>query len=230
MLNIKRLFVVSILFSVFFSFKVVSQEINQLDENGKRTGIWKKYYDNGNLRYSGKFINGKEVGTFKFYKKRSNVPQIVKEFSKASDTASVKFYNHLGVLKTQGKMIGKKRVGKWTYFFSDGKLFSEEFYKDGKLNGELKNYYPNGKVTNKTHYTNGVKSGASKTYTDEGILIEEVNYSNGKLDGPAKFFDLKGNLKEKGAYQNGKRKGKWEFYIDGELSEKPKRPDYLDEK
>lgn len=226
MLNIKRLLFVLLFLSAFLPKSIVAQKINQFDANGKRTGVWTKRYNNGNIRYSGEFIAGKEIGVFKFYKKRSNLPHIIKEFSKTSDTASVKFYNYLGKLKTQGKMIGKKRVGKWTYFFADGKKLSEEEYKNGKLDGLLVNYYPNTKKTNETYYKNGVKDGLSKTYTDDGVLIEEVNYANGKLDGPAKYYDLKGVIKEKGDYQNGKRMGKWEFYIDGEVSDKPKRRSY----
>lgn len=229
MLNIKSLLVVTALFSFFFTSEVVAQKINQFNENGKRTGVWKKYYNNGNLRYSGKFENGKEVGTFKFFKERASFPHIIKEFSTVSDTATVKFYTSLGQLKTQGKMIGKNRVGQWTYFFVNGKKLSEEFYTDGKLNGVLKNYYNNGKITNQTHYKNGLKDGNSKTYTDDGILIEDINYVNGKLNGLAKFYDLKGNIKEKGNFNNGKKVGKWEFYIDGQLSEKPKKSDYLKE-
>lgn len=222
MLNIKRLFVVSLLFSVFLSTDVVAQKINQFDANGKRTGIWKKHYPNGKIRYEGQFKNGKEVGVFKFYENTaSNQPHIVKEFT-GSDIATVKFYTPKGKLKVSGKMQGKNRVGKWTYFFSNGKIFSEESYTDGKLDGVLKNYYPNGKVTLEIEYKNGKKNGFSKTYTDDGVLIEEVNYTQGKLQGLAKYYDLKGGLKEQGHYENGIRKGKWEYYIDGELAKKPK--------
>ena len=47
---------------------VSSQEINQLDSNGKRHGIWKKTFEDTNiLRYEGEFFHGKERGLFKFY-------------------------------------------------------------------------------------------------------------------------------------------------------------------
>lgn len=224
MINIKRLFVVSLFFTFFFSVNLIAQKINQLNSEGKRVGIWRKYYNNGKIRYQGQFKNGKEVGVFKFYKNSSSThPEIIKEFLPNSNKASVKFYNKKGKLKSQGTMVGKSREGKWVYYFSNGKLFSEEFYTAGKLNGLLKNYYPNGKTTEETQYKEGKKHGISKIYTDEGILIEEVNYTNGKLNGQAKYFDLKGNLQEKGGYKNGIRKGKWEFYVDGKASKKPSR-------
>lgn len=222
MLNIKRIFSTVLLLSVFFIASVEAQKLNQLDANGKRTGVWKKFYDNGKIRYSGAFKEGKEIGVFKFYNiTSSSIPVIIKNY--ANDTASVKFYNELGRLKSAGKMIGKKRIGKWVYYFSNGKVFSEEEYKDGKLDGILKNYYPNGNVTQETSYKQGEKDGVSKTFTDSAILIEEVFYINGKLEGEGKYYDLKGGIKEKGIYKNGKRVGKWEFYMDGEIVGKKKK-------
>ncbi len=222
MIKIRRQFLAITIASLFLSVAIKAQEVNQLDANGKRTGVWRKYYENGKLRYQGQFKNGKEIGVFEFYAPHSSYPSIIKEFSENSDTAVVKFYEKTR-LKTIGKMIGKNREGKWTYYFSDGtKIFSEENYINGKLNGILKNYYANGNLTEETFYKNGQKNGLSKIYTEKGILIEEVLYENGKLNGAAKYFDLKGNLKEKGMYKDGAREGKWEFYVDGELSDKPK--------
>lgn len=223
MIKLKRLFVVSFLFLGIFLSQVFAQKINQFDASGKRTGVWRKYYENGKKRYEGQFKNGKEVGVFTFYNEASSYPTIVKQYSSTSDTAVVKFYNKSRV-KTQGKMVGKQRVGKWIYYFSDGKrIFSEETYKNGKLNGLLKNYYNNGRVTEETMYRDGKKEGLSKIFSDQGTLIEAVNYSQGKLNGLAKYFDLKGVIKEKGNYKNGVRDGKWEFYIDGEISSKGRK-------
>ncbi|MDY0781454.1 toxin-antitoxin system YwqK family antitoxin [Tenacibaculum sp. IB213877] len=223
MIKIRRQFIAITISLLFFSIAINAQEVNQLDANGKRTGVWRKYHDNGKLRYTGQFENGKEIGTFKFYTKYSSVPSIIKEYTVNSDTALVKFYTNKGRLKSLGNMIGKNRVGLWSYYFTNGKIFSEEYYVNGKLEGVVKNFYANGKVTEETNYKNGLKNGVSKIFTESGILIEEVQYVNGKLNGEAKYYDLKGNLKEKGMYKDGSRDGKWEFYIDGEISDKPKR-------
>ncbi|WP_397446820.1 toxin-antitoxin system YwqK family antitoxin [Polaribacter sp. R77954] len=219
MLNIKRLSFI-LLFSVCFFVKneCNAQKINQFDANKKRTGVWRKYHPNKRIRYSGKFVNGKEVGIFKFYDiTDSKNPTIIKKFSATSDSVDVSFYTVNGILKSKGVFIGKKRVGEWKYFFADGKLLSKEFYVDGKLNGELINYYPNKKAAEISQYKNGLKNGISKKYSSDGVLIEAVEYSNGKPNGLAKYFELDGNLRETGMYKNGKRDGKWEFYMDGEM-------------
>lgn len=224
MINIKRLFILQLSFLLFLSANAVAQKINQVDTNGKKTGVWKKYYNNRKIRYQGQFKEGKELGTFKFYDRSSSYhPVIIKKYSFVSDSASVAFFNIDGRLKSRGTMIGKKRVGKWEYFFVNGKKLSEEFYVDNKLDGLLRNYYANGKVTEETYYKNGVKHGVSKKYTEEGVLLEETTYANGKANGPAKYFDLKGNIKETGSYKDGRRVGKWNFYMDGEIVTKKKR-------
>lgn len=225
MLKIKRLISLLLLFSCFFGFQTVkAQKINQFNKNKKRTGVWKKYYSNKRVRYVGQFENGKEVGTFKYYDiTTSKYPTIIKEFSAKSDSAFVQFFTLKGKLRSKGYMVGRKRVGKWMYYFSSGKTFSEESYVDGKLEGTLKNYYENGKVLEETQYHDGKKNGVSKKYSDEGVLIEEVNYANDLLNGKGKYFELNGNLKEEGAYRNGKRHGKWEFYIGGKKATKKQR-------
>jgi len=224
MISIKRLFIATLVCTFFFISNIVAQKVNQFDADGKRTGVWKKKYPNGKLRYTGSFLNGKEIGTFKFYENNSNnFPHITKEYKATSDTATVKFFNKDGDVKTIGKMIGKNRVGAWTYYFSNKNIFSEEFYNNGKLEGVLKNYYANGQVTEIAEYKNGLKNGVSKIYTENGVLIEEVIYVDGKLNGPAKYYDLKGQIKETGVYKDNKKDGKWEFYIDGQVSDKPKR-------
>ncbi|MBL4606164.1 MAG: toxin-antitoxin system YwqK family antitoxin [Flavobacteriaceae bacterium] len=222
----KRLVSLSLLFFVLFGFSSTkAQRINQFDKNKKRTGVWKKYHSNKRVRYVGKFNNGKEVGTFRYYDiTTSKFPTIIKEFSATSDSAFVRYFTLNGKLRTKGTMVGKKRVGKWIYYFPKGKLFPEEFYVDGKLEGELKNYYENGKTLEITQYSNGMKNGFSKKHSDKGVLIEEVHYKNDVLDGEGKYYELNGDLKEEGIYRNGKRYGKWQFYIEGKkATQKQKR-------
>ena len=64
------------------------------------------------------------------------------------------------------------------------------------------------------HLDNGLKQ---EVFLNENS--EKAGDLNGKANGLAKYFELSGNLKEKGIYKNGKRVGKWEFYLDGEITE-----------
>ncbi|WP_347175380.1 toxin-antitoxin system YwqK family antitoxin [Polaribacter uvawellassae] len=231
MINIKRLFFLCILFSFFLNGnEAVAQKYNQFDKNKKRTGPWKKYYTtNKRIKYTGQFENGKEVGTFKFYSiKYSTHPEAIKIFKKDSDSIDVKYLFDNGKIRVNGAFFGKKRVGKWTYFYKKGTVFSEEYYVDGKLEGKVTVYFEsNGKKAEESEYKNGLLHGVSKKYSDKEVLIEEVLFENGLANGLAKYFELSGNLKERGLYKDGKRIGKWEFYLDGELATDKERKESL---
>jgi len=227
MINIKRLLFIFTFFTFYFSsIDCNAQKINQFDKNKKRTGVWKKYYPNKRIRYTGQFKDGKEVGVFKFYDiTTTKNPVIIKTFFEDSDSLFVQFYTLKGQIKTEGVMNGRQRVGNWKYFYPDGTLMSKENYnKKGQLHGEQLVYYPDGQVTEYAEYKNGLLEGVSSKYSSKGVLIEEITYKNGKPNGLAKYFELNGNLKETGIYKNGKRVGKWQYYLDGEIAtEKDKK-------
>ncbi len=127
----KLLIIISLLFVWYTSNS--QEKINQLDSNGKKTGIWKKYYDNNKLRYEGQFEADKEVGVFKYYSMVSSEhPIIIKKFIEKTAISEVLFYKVNGTKESVGKMDGKNRIGKWLYYYPDGKtLMIEEIMKMG---------------------------------------------------------------------------------------------------
>lgn len=210
-----------IVFFVAGIFSVHAQSnINKMDSNGKRDGVWKKYYSNNRIRYSGQFEHGKEVGVFKYFSaSNSDHPIIVKKYHKNDDLADVQFFTPGGVLESEGMMRGKKREGKWVYYHTNGKtIMSEENYKNGKLDGSYKTFYATGEPTEITSYKNGLQHGNYKKYSIKGFLYQDFNYANGKLNGMATYYSRKtGDLIKKGPYKDDLRVGTWENYVDGEL-------------
>ena len=209
------------LFFAFCGQSVFSQNgINQFDQDGKREGTWKKYYNNSRIRYVGQFESGKEKGTFKYYSASSSeFPIIIKKYHKDDGLADVQFFTTSGILESEGLMDGKKREGKWLFYHSDGKsIMSEENYVSGKLEGTYKTFYPNGELTEITTYKNGVLNGNYKKYSIKGLLYNDFNYVGGKLNGMAVYYSRKtGDLIKKGPFKNDLRVGTWENYVDGEL-------------
>jgi len=207
----------AIIFILFNALTFLAQEkVNQFNESGERNGVWKKYYSNERIRYVGQFKNGKEVGVFKFYSvKSSTFPTAIKVFSRDSNIADVQFFTEKGVIESEGKMEGKKRIGLWTYYFPDGKtIISEENYENGLLNGESKTFYKDGKVTELSHFKNGKLDGNVKRYASNGTLIDDLNYKEGKLHGYAKYYNIEGKLIYAGEYENDLKVGKWEYNSD----------------
>ena len=195
-------------------------KINQMDSNGKRDGVWKKYYSNNRVRYMGQFVHGKEVGVFKYFSaSNSDNPIIIKKYHKNDNLADVQFFTSNGVIESKGMMKGKKREGKWLFYHADGKtVMSEEHYKNGKLEGSYKTFYSNGEATEITSYKNGLQHGNYKKYSIKGFLYQDFNYANGMLNGLATYFSRKtGDIIKKGPYKDDLRVGTWENYVDGEL-------------
>jgi len=195
-------------------------KLNQMDNDGLRHGIWKKYYSNDRVRYVGTFDHGKETGVFKYFSAtNSDNPIIIKEYHKNDKLADVQFFTTSGVLESKGMMNGKKREGKWIFYHPDGKsVMSEENYKNGKLDGDYRTFYPNGEPTEITSYSNGLQEGNYKKYSIKGFLYQDFNYQYGKLNGMATYYSRKtGDLVKKGPFKNDLRVGTWENYVDGEL-------------
>ncbi|WP_159022973.1 toxin-antitoxin system YwqK family antitoxin [Formosa sp. L2A11] len=200
----------------------MAQNINQLDTNGKRDGVWKKNFEDTKiLRYEGKFSHGKEVGTFKFYKNIGGkaVLTATKAFNSSNNIAEVQFLSSTKKVISKGKMNGKLYVGEWTYFHknSDKIMTTETYDTNGKLQGERLVFYKNGKIAERAFYKDGLLEGKSTWYSEKEIPLKEFSYVNDKLQGMSKYYDLDGNLVAEGAFKKDKKDGIWNFYKDGKL-------------
>ncbi|NQY05599.1 MAG: toxin-antitoxin system YwqK family antitoxin [Flavobacteriaceae bacterium] len=212
-----------VLLFLFISSVAFSQEkLNQFDEHGKRHGKWQKKYEGTNkVRYSGEFKHGKEIGVFKFYHKKSEKhPSTIKTFNEDNDIAEVKHYTSSGKLVSQGKMKGKELIGKWVYYQKkSNEVLSEEFYKNGLLEGVRKVYYHGGKLAEEENYQKGKLHGERKMYSETGVLIKHFNYVDGEIHGKVQYFDGNGKLAIDGKYNMGKRVSIWKYYKNGKLYE-----------
>ena len=210
----------------FFGIVLCSQvsfsqsEINQMDAQGKRHGLWKKTFEGTDqLRYEGTFEHGKEVGEFKFYcEDCKSQPMVIKNFTGKDNIAEVKYFTVKGKLVSEGKMQGKDRIGEWVYYHEkSNNVMTREQYNDGKLDGKVITYYPNGKITQETTYKNGIKEGEDNDYSPDGILLKKLLYTNDQLQGTATYYDAYGNVIIEGFYKEGKKHGLWKYYKDGKV-------------
>lgn len=210
-----------VFFGIICTFNFTSaQEINLMDENGERHGIWRKMFpESDQLRYEGEFEHGKEVGTFKFYcDDCGSQPMVVKEFEGKEDIADVKYYTKKGKLVSEGFMKGKERIGLWKYYHEKSNtVMTRENYTNGALDGVKSTYYPNGKLTEELTYEKGSREGPNTYFSPEGVVLKRLQYINDQLHGPAEYFDANGNLTIKGQYVEGKKHGLWKYYKNGNL-------------
>ncbi|PKQ44831.1 toxin-antitoxin system YwqK family antitoxin [Confluentibacter flavum] len=208
-------------------FSVSAQTINQLDENGKQHGVWKKNFDGTNiLRFEGEFHHGKEIGLFRFYQNINGkaVLAATREFLEPGTKANVTFFASTGKLISEGQMNGKTYVGEWKYYQKDSnKLLTLEHFDDsGNLTGERFIYYTTGQVSQKENYKKGKLDGISVWYSEDNVVIKEYTYVDGVLHGPSKFYDPKGQLIAEGFYKKDQKDGIWKYYENGKLIKEKK--------
>lgn len=205
---------------------------NPVDENGKKHGVWKGFYEeSGRQRYEGTFEHGKEVGVFNFFDDTKAKSIIATRTFRAKDNSCYTiFYDQNKNIVSEGKEINKMREGQWKYYHKASKsIMTLENYKKGKLEGVRTVYYPSGKIVDETIYKNGLKEGVYKKYSEKGIVLENSFFKNGEYEGEAIYKDPNDLIVAKGKFKNGKKVGKWQFYINGKLEseenmDKPKKP------
>ena len=232
-------YIIALLFLTSIGF---AQDINKLDENGKKTGLWKGVYEASKRpRYEGTFEHGKETGIFKFFDDtKAGTVIATREFNAKDNSCYTIFYNQNKNKVSEGKVVNKQFDGEWKYYHEDlPTIMTLEPYINGKLNGVRKVYYKSGKIAEETTYKDGFKNGTYKSYAENGIKLEESLYKNGEYDGLAIFRNVDNQIAAQGLFKNGKKVGMWKMLVKGKLKDvnmnyqnvpfkKPKMPNQSD--
>lgn len=203
-----------LVFFYLFTISVFAQEINKLDDKGKKDGLWKGTYEvSKRPRYEGNFSHGKEVGLFKFFDDTAVGTVIAtRDFSTKDNSCYTIFYNQKGSKVSEGKVVNKQYEGEWKYYHEDSQqVMTIENYINGKLDGLRTVFYPSGKIAEEMNYKVGKKNGTYKQYAENGMVLEESNYKNGEYDGMAIFRNAQNVVISKGNFVNGKKEGIWEI-------------------
>lgn len=215
---VKQIIMKYILFFLVFTTTFFGQEVNKVDAQGQKDGLWKGIYEESKRpRYEGTFSHGKEVGKFVFFDDtKAGTIIATREFSPTDNSCYTIFYNQKGNKVSEGKLVNKLFEGEWKYYHENATtIMTSELYSKGKLEGIRKVFYTNQKIAEETTYKNGIKNGPYKKYADNGIVFEESNYKNNEFDGPAIFRNDANVVVSKGVYQNGKKVGIWEITTKG---------------
>ena len=214
--------------------------------NGKRNGKGKEYYNNGNLKFEGEYLNDK-IWNGKGYDIIGDIIYEIKD-----GKGYIKEYDFYGKLKFEGEYLNGERNGKGKEY-DNGKLKFEGEYLNGEKNGKGTEYYYDyenperykkiirnnnsntGKVKFKGEYLNDKKwngegyknddiiyeikdgKGYIKDYDFYGYLKFEGEFLKGERNGNGKEYDNHCKLKYEGEYLNGKRSGNGKEYFKGKL-------------
>ncbi len=192
-------------------------KINKLDDQGRKTGIWKKYYENGKLLYEGNFHQGKPIGKLKRYY-NGGVLKAEMNFCPDGINSYVKLYYENRFLAAEGKYVRQLKDSTWNYYsFYNKRLTIKESYVKGKKNGLSIKYYDDGTVAEKMLWVNDVMQGEWEQFYENGQLRLKCYNVEGVRDGEFSSFNRDGTKSIHGNYIMGTMDGLWEYYKEGNI-------------
>ena len=209
--------ILTIICCFFLPLLLFAQDnINVIDKNGKKQGVWKKY-EQGKLQYEGQFKDDVPYGTFKYYHANGKLKSVT-EFVQGVHKVNTVIYDEKGKKASEGGYIDQQKDGLWRYYTNNETLIKEENYSEGKRSGLWRTYSPDGVLLEECNYLNDKRNGLFKSYYLNGNVSLEENYLNGKTNGRSISYYPNKNISVTGDYHNGWRDGEWNTYdVNGKL-------------
>ena len=181
------------------------------DDNGLRQGLWKEFYETGELRSEGHYLNSNFTGNWKFYFQEDQQIEIMGSYNKKGE-----------------------KIGEWIWYYANRQPMVIENWENGLLQGEYVDYdeygnelskglyehgekdgfwsYRNGTATEKGSYYDGMRHGTWKQWFGDGTLFTEIEYDQNFPNGKAVTYWENGLVKNKGKYVAGLKDGLWYQY------------------
>jgi antitoxin component YwqK of YwqJK toxin-antitoxin module len=124
------------------TFQKPQQNINKLDKKKRREGNWEFYWDETTKEVSskGKFRNGKQIGTWKYYSQAGKLERVEKNKFLSKKIKTVQYYPN-GKIEKKGmakvvvdaEYINYFWVGDWKCYDEAGNFVKVEKYVNGEL-------------------------------------------------------------------------------------------------
>ncbi|MCW3084931.1 MAG: hypothetical protein JWP12_2297 [Bacteroidetes bacterium] len=127
---------------------------------------------------------------------------------------TVHFPNSEKVMMTAEFKNGK-RDGELKEYYKNGHLKTHQHYVNDKLDDSSLLYYENGVLGELQYFKDHKREGTWKKFNKEGKVISKVSYKNDRLDGPSASYTYRTlKLQKRLNYRNGLQEGKQELYYD----------------
>jgi antitoxin component YwqK of YwqJK toxin-antitoxin module len=125
---------------------------------GKRVGLWRRYWPNGNTMSEITYQMGRPRGGYKTY-----YPS--------------------GKVEEQGSWDLDRNIGKFQRYHPNGKLAQDfVFNEQGVRDGEQKYYHENGQLAVQVSVEEGREDGTLKRYTADGQLQQMAQFNDGVIN------------------------------------------------
>ncbi len=158
------------------------------------------YYEDGTVRSTGGYVDGKKEGTHRTYNEDGSIltGEVYKGGIKVGE----------GLVDEQGGYQSS-----WKLYYPSGEMKAQGYYENSNRTGDWIFYHPLGKIEHKAKYLNGMPHGPWKWYFENGVLRREESFRRGKEDGMVTEYDVEGNIITQGNYVSGFRDGEWFYHV-----------------
>lgn len=181
-------------------------------KNGKPDGYWSTYYNSGIIKSEGLRTNYLLDSTWTFYNNKEELIKKINYLSGQKNGYSYSYsyeYNSEPVTVSKELFLNNKKEGKSFYFYENGIIKEEIFFKEGKKEGFAREYNTQGELFTIMQYRNnylvslekvnridgeGKKQGIWKEYFENGKLCKEIVYIDNEIDGFYREYNEKGSL------------------------------------
>jgi len=121
-----------------------NDKLNQYKAD-KKVGIWKTYYENGQLKSEGSYVSGQKDGLHKEYE-NNGILLLEGFYTNGKANGLMKWYHERGHLAGEGNMVDGIRVGKWKICdIQENGFCIDANFKNGKRDGIWKIYHEHAK-------------------------------------------------------------------------------------
>lgn len=197
------------------------EKINQKDQNEKKQGVWKEFYDNKQVKKEQRFNDDSLDGYVKEYDKKGNLISTKKySFGKqilnAPEIANVEIYREVfedGTLKYEGVYSDGVAIGTHYKYIQKRRCDSSLFRRDDTTDI----------FVNRMVCRNIPVPDSAIDYFDGTVVARGAVDSIRNRIGIWFEYHHTGEFRAKGVYKEGNRIGEWEFYYaSGKLEQKGK--------
>lgn len=205
---------------VFLSSAVFAQRVNRYNDQKQRDGSWVLYHDTSKkqVKQVGRFENGLERDTFKYYIPKIRHPMSERIYDKKGGCYAF-FYDKDRQIIAEGYYdSNQKKEGKWCYYDKGSHLSAVDHYTHGAKDGAFFVFFDDAKIAEYQVYKDGKKEGPYERFGEKSQPLEQVFFVQNRRHGEAVFYNSNGQVLIKGYYNNGFKDKVWKYYKGEEVS------------
>lgn len=215
-----------------YAYRAKNAPDNVLEPSGSYTGPWSNWGQDGKLRSTYQYRNGKKDGPYTTYNSAGGVlsegqfkngeldglQKVQMEDGSRTEIPYAEGKRHgmerswypTGELAVEAPFVDGEQEGSVTYYYQSGAVHSSIPYYRGKREGVHKTFYENGAPQGDEYYRDDILNGKSEFLHPDGTPDMALNYRDGRMDGVQVWYHPNGKKAREIVMSMGMPNGRWQ--------------------